>query len=156
LLRPVRRLLKRRLLDAKPGGVVLLGHLGSRHRELLKPRGSIDRRGAWQQVLRGLPDDELAARGRKNRHQADFDLIGSYFVPGNPHAVACSQVGRAIVLRELLWRKGVFSVRRLAVSAGFAVVISVHDKLPFDRNGLVGCIVEVHPAAEPARGLFVR
>lgn len=140
-----------RLLVRRPLNVV-----SRRHRKVLKPRGRILRLRPGQQVPRRLADDELAAGGREDWHQADVHLRSAHLVPRQPDAVARAQLGLAEVAGELLGREGVFAVRRFAIGADLAVIVAVHDQLPLDGHCLVAGIVEVDPPAEAAGWLLSR
>ena len=129
---------------------LLNGSQARRRRESLHlPRGRLRLRPR-QQISRLLPNDQLPAGRGEHRHQADLGLLAAHLVPGHPHAVARAQFRRAVMLRELLGREGVFAVGRLAVAAVLAVIIGIHDELPLDRHGIVLRVIEVQPAAEPA------
>jgi hypothetical protein len=65
------------------------------------------------------------------------------------------------VLRELFGSERVFPIGRLAftryyVAGWLAVVVTVHDELAFDGDGLVIRVVKVDASPESARRLFSR
>lgn len=107
-----------------------------------------------QQILRRLADHELATRRRKNRHQADFDLLSSDLIPRYPDAITGTELRFAEVLGELLGCKGIFAVGSLTFGAMLTIVIAIDDQLSLDRHGFIRGIVEVDSPAKPARRLL--
>ena len=130
--------------------------VGRRHRHVFKPRRRILCLRPGQQVSRRLADHELSARGCEDRHQAYIHLRAAHLVPRQPDAVAGPQLGLAEVAGELLRRERILPVGCLAIRADFAVVVAIHDELPFDRHGLIAGVVKVNPPAETSRGLLAR
>jgi len=96
----------------------------------------------------------MPAGGREYRNEAQLDLRLADLVPGNPDAVRRAELGRAVMFRELLWCVRELALRNVAISIGLAVVVSIDDQLPLDRNGLVFGVIEVDSPAQAARRLL--
>jgi hypothetical protein len=60
------------------------------------------------------------------------------------------------VIHKLLGPEHELAIRRPVERAAAGVVVGVNDERPFHRNGFVLVVVEVQPAAEPARGGLAR
>jgi hypothetical protein len=111
------------------------------------------RRRSGQNQIALLPHNHLSARGAKYRHQANISLRIAQAIPRNPHAIGRAHVGGAKMSRELLRRKGKPLVSGAGVAALLvAVVIAIHDQLPFHGDRFILLIVKIQPSAEAARG----
>lgn len=98
-------------------------------------------------------DNHLTRAGCEHRHQADFELLPTHCIPGNPDAVRSAEFGRAEVRAELRGGENEFAIG-LPIRLLQRIVVAIDDQLPFDGNGLIFLIVKVEPPTEAAGWRF--
>ncbi len=118
---------------------------------------------ASQQRAGMIAHDGFTGGRLEDGHEADRLLFAADGIPRHPDAVRRPELGRAIVVLELLGRENVLPigvhgsfigalVRTLGGS--FLVCVREDGHFAFRLHGLVRAIVEVDAAAEPAGGFL--
>jgi len=115
------------------------------------------RRGAAQGHPCLLADDRRAVGRLEPANQADVASGPTRFVPRNPDAVRVAELRLAVVLRKLLGRERVFSVRPGVAKISPLFVEGVDDQRAVDSHrGIAVGAVERQAAAEASSAAMIR